>query len=116
MRAVLPALVFVLVTGATALAVTDAELKTKIVGTWGSEATCAEGVMVFNADGTFLSRSTGGAGAADELQGSYEISGGKLNGKAEDHEMPELTVSFDAETLVMASGGHVDRLVRCPKP
>jgi hypothetical protein len=116
MRTVLPTLAILLASAPAAFAVTDAELKTKIVGTWGDNPTCAEGVLVFNADGTFVSRATGGADAADELKGTYEISGGKLNGKAEDHDMPEMTVSFDGETLVMASSGNVDRLNRCPKP
>src|SRR6185503_20953867 len=110
MRAALPALAFVLATGATAFAITDAELKTKIVGSWGDTAACTEGALVFKADGSFASRDKD---PTNQLIGTYEISGGKLNGKAEDHEMPEMTISFDGETLVMASSGNIDRLSRC---
>ncbi|CAN5375220.1 hypothetical protein BH10PSE9_BH10PSE9_20910 [soil metagenome] len=113
MRAVLPALAFVLATGAAALAVTDADLKTKIVGTWGESAACTEGALVFKADGSFISRDKD---PNNQLIGAYEISDGKLNGKAEDHEMPEMTVSFDGETLIMSSGGNIDRLTRCTNP
>lgn len=113
MRAALPAFAFVLASAATALAVTDAELKTKIVGTWGESAACTEGALVFKGDGSFVSRDRD---PSNQLVGSYEISGGKLNGKAEDHDMPEMTVSFDGETLIMASSGNIDRLTRCTNP
>jgi hypothetical protein len=113
MRAVLPALAFVFATGTAALAETDAELKTKLVGTWGESAACTEGALVFKADGSFISRDKD---PGNQLIGSYEIVDGKLNGKAEDHEMPEMTVSFDGETLIMASGGNIDRLTRCTNP
>jgi hypothetical protein len=111
--AVLPALVFLLATAASAMAVTDTELRTKIVGSWGESAACVEGSLMFNADGTFISLNKDGT---DELKGKYEIADGKLNGSAEDHEMPEMTVSFDGETLIMGSAGNTDKLARCTKP
>ena len=115
MRVTLPALAFLLASVVAASATSDDDLRKMIVGTWGDSSDCAKGVLVFNSDGTFLSRDNS-TDANDELKGTYEISDGKLSGKAEDHDMPEMTVSFDGETLVMASSGNVDRLNRCPKP
>jgi hypothetical protein len=115
MRIIPVALAFVLTGATAAFAVSDVELRTKIVGTWSDTAECAAGMLVFNADGTFVSRDTGSS-EADALRGTYQIEDGKLNGKAEDHDMPEVTVSFDGETLVMAAAGDTDRLTRCAKP
>lgn len=114
MRAVFPALALLLATGAAAMAVTDAELRTKIVGSWGETAACTEGALVFNADGSFVSKDKD---PTNQVGGTYQIGGGKLNGKAEDHDMPEMTVGFDRETLVLSNiGGNADRLARCTTP
>ena len=115
MRAVVPALACLLAASSAAMATTDIELRQMIVGSWGESAACADGAIVFNADGTFLSRDKD-SNPDNQLNGTYEISDGKLNGKAEDHDMPEVTVGFDGEVLVMASEGNIDRLTRCTKP
>jgi hypothetical protein len=91
--AVLPALAL-LATITSALAATDDDLKTKIVGAWAPSADCSQGSLVFNANGTFASKPPTGAG--DELDGTYSIVNGVLAGVAGSVTMPAVTVSFDA--------------------
>lgn len=95
-----------------ALAATDDELKQAIVGSWGDEATCSQGRLVFNADGTFSSGSA--SDPADVQSGTYTIVGGKLNGSADGAAMPEMTVTVENGVVYMAAeGGPKDRLYAC---
>ena len=64
-----------------AFAATDDELQKALVGTWGDSADCTTGILVFNSDGSFSSGS--GSDPGDVQRGTYTVSGGKLNGKAE---------------------------------
>lgn len=95
-----------------ALAATDDELKQAIVGSWGDEETCAQGRLVFNADGTFTS------GPADDpanvQKGTYTIVDGKLNGSADGTAMPEMALTIEDGAIYMTEdGGSKDRLYPC---
>lgn len=112
MRAVL--LAFALLPGLTfaAHAANDDELTQQMVGKWGENAACAAGALQFNADGTFFGLDQSGA---ETLKGTFDITGGKLHGKTADGgSMPEMTVSFEAETLVLTgTDSPTQRLTRC---
>jgi hypothetical protein len=100
--------------GSPAFAATDDELKKAIVGSWGDAADCSTGVLVFTADGSFASSS--GTDPGDAERGTYTLVGGKLNGSAGEHVMPEVTVIFDGPDLYFQNeGGSKDRLYPCKK-
>jgi hypothetical protein len=108
------ALALLVAGSAAAFAATDDELKTQIVGKWGDSAACPTGAAItFNADGTFISG--GGTGnAADDRNGNYQITGGKLTGKAGDTTMPTVGVAVDGDKLVFTNdSGATDTLVKC---
>jgi hypothetical protein len=115
MRAGFSALALLIAATVAASAATDAEIGQKIVGSWGDDAACVKGMLVFNADGTFLSKDK--EDNAD-FNGTYSIADGRLNGKVGDNAMPEMVVSFEEEMLVLAAGGsgRSDRLTRCTAP
>jgi hypothetical protein len=98
-----------------ALAATDDELKQAIVGSWGDEATCRQGRLVFNADGTFTS---GSAEDPAEIQkGTYTIAGGRLEGSVDGTPMPEMTLTIEDGAIYMTEEGHPkDRLFPCAPP
>ena len=98
-----------------AQAATDDELRSMIIGTWSDRATCENGTLTFNADGTFGSSGTEPDGS-DGLKGTFQIVGGKLAGTSGGEAMPEATISFEGETLVFATQGRTDRLVHCTAP
>ena len=111
MRALFPVLALLCAATTAASAATDDEIRQKIVGVWGESPACAQGRLAFNADSSFSSRNTD---AASNVEGTYDITSGKLNGKVGAEAMPEMIVAFDNETLLLASGGgDPDRLVRC---
>jgi hypothetical protein len=106
------ALALLLAGTAAASAATDDELRSQLVGRWGETAECAGSVLTFNADGTFVS--SGGGDASGDRSGSFQITGGKLMGKAGDTTMPEVTVSFDADKLLLqGDSGDPDTLFKC---
>jgi hypothetical protein len=99
------ALAFILAGTVAASAATDDELRQQIVGKWGETAECADSTLSFNADGTF--------GDGDRT-GTYSITGGKLSGKAGEQAMPDVTVSFDADKMMLKNeGGDTDTLTKC---
>src|SRR3954463_8740210 len=108
----LPLVLFATVTAAAAAA-TDAEIKTKIVGSWADTDSCKDGSLVFNADGTFASKGPEGTPPEDTLTGTYTITGGKLNGQAGAIQMPSVTINFDGEKMLMGDAPDADILVHC---
>ncbi len=115
MKKIVIAAAFLATLSVPALAATDDELKQAIVGSWGDEATCSQGRLVFNADGTFTSGSA--ADPADIQKGTYTIINGKLNGSAGDSAMPEMTITVENGAVFMAAdGGTKDRLYACAPP
>jgi len=97
-----------------AFAATDDELQKALVGTWGDSADCTTGILVFNSDGSFSSRS--GSDATDREDGTYKISGGHLMGSTSDREMPDVTIVYDGTSLYFQNeGGSKDQLFRCAK-
>jgi hypothetical protein len=101
-------------TAMAAAAPSDDEIRQKIVGSWGQAATCGEGHLTFNADGSFESAgpTTGG-----KLSGTYSIDGGRLSGQNGDNDMPVMLVDFDGDTLLLDNGsGDPERLSRCTPP
>jgi hypothetical protein len=103
-----------LATIATAAAATDAELKAKIVGSWGPTDTCEDGPLVFGADGSFALKGPPGTPAEQELTGTFTIVDGKLAGKTPQFDMDTVPVSFDGDKLIMgAPGPDADVLVKC---
>lgn len=106
---------FLIALASPTLAATDDEIKQALIGTWGESEGCKEGILVFNADGTFKS------GVADDPDsgetGTYTLVGGKLNGKTDSHDMPEVTVAVEDGKIVF-HGAEVDErqeLFACPK-
>lgn len=92
----------------------DDVIRQKIVGSWGQSATCAEGRLTFNADGSFLSK---GAGEPDGVTGTYVIDHGRLTGENGDNDMPTMLVNFDGDKLLLDDGsGSPQRLDRCQAP
>jgi uncharacterized protein (TIGR03066 family) len=113
MRAALLAFLFVTAGSLAASAATDDELRSQILGKWGETADCKSGLLIFNADGSFASTDASGQSAADQ-NGTYAISGGKLNGKAGERTMPEVTISFDGDTMTFAiDADRTEKLSRC---
>jgi hypothetical protein len=112
MRAAL--LVLALLSGMTAVAAapSDDVIRQKIVGSWGQSATCEEGRLSFNADGSFTSE---GDNPDSAVAGTYAIADGRLSGQTGDNDMPVMLVDFDGETLLLDDGGgSPQRLSRCP--
>jgi hypothetical protein len=103
----------VLATATAALAATDAELKTMIVGNWADSESCKDGYLMFNADGSFVSKAPEGSPADDDFTGTYTILDGKLSGKTSAFEMPTVPISFDAGKLVMGAAPNQDTLMHC---
>ena len=112
MRFALTALAFFAAVTAAAAA-TDDEIKAKLVGQWADTESCKEGSLIFNADGTFISKAPEGSPPDEDLKGNFTITGGKLTGKTPDFEMPTVAISFDGDKLVMGEGQTADILVRC---
>ena len=114
MRAAFSVLAFACTLAATAAIAApppDDVIRQKIVGSWGPSATCEEGRLTFNADGTFESK---GPGNADGTAGTYTIDQGHLAGQNGDNDMPVVLVDFDGDTLLLDNGsGNPDRLDRC---
>ncbi len=104
--------VALLATVAFAFAATDAEIKTKIVGSWGPTETCEDGPLVFKADGSFALQPPPGS-SDPELAGTYMIMDGQLSGKTAMFTMDTLPISFDGDKLVMGPASDPDVLVRC---
>jgi hypothetical protein len=96
-----------------AVAATDDELRAKIVGNWADTEACKDGYLMFNPDGTFVSKAPEGSAPDDDLKGNYVIKDGTLSGQTPEFEMPTLAISFDGEKLVMGAGPSADILVRC---
>jgi hypothetical protein len=115
MRFIVSGLAFLAVVMAAALAAAapDDELKMKIVGNWGDTDACSDGYLIFNADGTFVSKAPEGSPPDDDLKGNYTIVDGKLSGKTADFEMPTIAISFDGDKLVMGTGPDAQALVHC---
>jgi hypothetical protein len=116
MRSFLVALaLFAGVTAAAAAAApaTDDELKAKILGNWADTDSCKDGYLMFNADGTFVSKAPEGSPPDEDLTGNYVIKDGHLSGKTPEFEMPTVAISFDGEKLVMGTGPSADILVHC---
>ncbi|MCB1500882.1 MAG: hypothetical protein KDK07_14005 [Bauldia sp.] len=92
-----------------ALAATDEELRSQIVGSWGQDASCGTGRLTFNADGTFtLARPDRSQG------GTWSIAGGMLSGTASDGSpRPDVGLSFEADTMIFKFGKQEDRFARC---
>ena len=89
----------------------DDVLRQKIVGSWGRSATCDDGRLTFNADGSFTS---GGGNPDNAVSGSYAIAAGRLTGENGDNDMPDMLVDFDGEALLLDDGsGNPQRLSRC---
>jgi hypothetical protein len=112
MRLVLSALVLVAF-AIPAAAATDAELKVMIVGNWADSGVCADGYLMFNADGTFSSVAPAGSPPEDDLKGTYTITDGKLAGMTPEFEMPTIPITFDGEKLIMGAGPTADTLMHC---
>ena len=112
MRSVLTALTLFAAV-ASAAAATDDELKAKIVGNWADTDMCKDGYLVFNADGTFVSKAPQGSPPDDDFKGTYTIVDGKLAGKTSAFEMPTVAVNFDGDKLVMGTGPTADILIHC---
>ena len=113
MRLVLVPLVFFATVTLAAAAATDAEIKTRIVGSWADTDSCTEGALVFNADGTFASKGPAGTPPEGDLMGTYTIVNGKLAGQAGAVQMPTISIDFDGEKLIMGDGADADILVHC---
>lgn len=100
--------------GTQAVPPSDDVIRQKIVGSWGQSATCAEGHLTFNADGTFLSK---GADQAEGITGTYVVDRGRLTGQNGDNDMPAMLVAFDGDSLLLDDGsGKPQRLDRCQTP
>jgi hypothetical protein len=112
MRAALFALALLCTaTAAFAAPPSDDVIRQKIVGSWGQSATCEDGRLTFNADGTFESK---GPGNPDGTGGTYTIDQGHLAGRNGDNDMPVVLIDFDGDTLLLDNGsGQPDRLDRC---
>ena len=108
------ALALLIAAPAMAHAATDDELKKQLVGRWGETAACTESVLDFRADGTFTMAS-GGDDPDSDMAGTYDIKNGVLTGKAEDRDMPTVTLRFEGTDKVYleADGKTTDTLVRC---
>jgi hypothetical protein len=113
MRLVLSALICFAAATAASAATPDADIKVKIVGSWADTESCKDGSLVFNMDGTFVSKAPDGSPPDDDLKGNYTIAGGKLMGKAEAIEMPTVAIDFDGEKLLMGDPPNQDILIRC---
>lgn len=99
-----------LVATAHASAITDSLLRDRLIGAWTGRADCGTGALTFNADGTFSL--TVVDDPAGDLHGTYDITDGKLGGRAGDRAMPMLPLTFnDDGTLILGA----DLLMRCPK-
>ncbi len=114
MRAALSVLALactLIATAAVAAPPSDDAIRQKIVGSWGESAACANGRLIFNADGTFISQ---GAQELERVAGTYAIDQGRLTGKNTDTDMPVMLVDFDGETLLLDDGsGNPQHLERC---
>jgi hypothetical protein len=113
MRLILSTVVLLATAAAAGAAVSDADIKTKIVGNWADTDSCKDGYLVFNADGTFSSKGPTGTPPEDDLIGTYTIVNGKLAGQAGAVQMPTITIDFNGEKLVMGDGPDADTLVHC---
>ncbi len=99
------------VTAALAAPPSDDVIRQKIVGSWGQSATCQDGHLTFNADGSFESA---GASADSKVNGTYAIDKGQLSGRVGENDMPVVLVDFDGDTLLIDDGsGSPERLDRC---
>ena len=100
----------------SAYAASDAEIKAKLLGSWGTGEACKEGSLTFKADGTFVSKAGAGGGPDDDLLGTYAVVDGKLKGRAGEIEMPTLSIRFQNDTLMLLDDedpDYGDTLVRC---
>lgn len=108
------ALALLIAVPALAHAATDDELKKQLVGRWGETAACTDSVLDFKEDGSFTMQS-GGDDPDSDMSGTYEIKNGVLSGKAEDRDMPAVTLRFEGTDKVYleSEGKTTDTLVRC---
>ena len=92
-----------------AFAATDAELSARIVGTWGSEASCHNGRLAFAADGTFTLTQ-----AARTEAGHWAIEDKGLFGSTDDgSSRPRMLVEFEGDALVLSNMDQRQVLVPC---
>jgi uncharacterized protein (TIGR03066 family) len=108
------ALALLIAVPAVAHAATDADLKKQLLGRWGETAACTESVLTFKDDGSFTMQS-GSEDPDSDMAGTYEIKNGVLTGRAEDRDMPAVTLRFEGTDKVYleADGKTTDTLVRC---
>ena len=108
------ALALLIAAPAVAHAATDDELKKQIVGRWGETAACTDSVLIFKEDGTFSSDNNDDD-PDNDMNGTYEIKDGKMTGKAEDRDMPAVSLRFEGPDKVFleAEGKTTDALIRC---
>jgi hypothetical protein len=94
-----------------AVAASDDELRQQIVGSWGENAECASGSLMFNADGTFMMTR---ADTGEQMNGQYQIVGGVLSGSSAEGAMPEVAIRIEEAKLTLENGGQVvNELIRC---
>ena len=108
------ALALLIAAPALAHAATDADLKKQLVGRWGETAACTDSVLIFKEDGTFSS-DNGDDDPDNDMNGTYEIKDGMMTGKAEDRDMPAVSLRFEGtdKVLLEADGKTTDTLIRC---
>jgi hypothetical protein len=96
-----------------ALAYTDDELTSALVGTWGSEKDCPSALLVFNPDGTFVSQVSPGG---PEQHGKYTIENGKLSGSTDEGTaMPLVEIVWDGKSMSFKDdAGRTNPLFSCP--
>ncbi len=98
-----------------ALAASDDDLRQQIIGTWGPDAACAGGQVIFSADGNYAVSQPSGF----EANGTWTIGDGVLRtvingGKAQ----PDATMSIENDVLTLSGEDRgrplTQQFYRCP--